>query len=47
MEQLTLDIDGIRTTMLTDRQTDRQTAADAGRQNPIFKRGFNAGGAVV
>jgi hypothetical protein len=25
-EQLTLDIDGIATTILTDRQTDRQTS---------------------
>jgi hypothetical protein len=33
MEQLRLDIDGIATTILTDRQTDRQTAADAGRED--------------
>lgn len=31
-EQLSLDIDGIKTIML-DRQTDRQTAADAGGEN--------------
>ena len=33
MEQLSLDINGINSTILTDRQTDRQTAADISGEN--------------
>lgn len=42
-EQLTLDIDGIATTILTDRQTDRP-AADAGRESREVKTSIEAGG---
>ena len=46
MEQLTLEIDGIKTMMLTDRQTDRQTdrAANPRGESRVKQKSIKAGG---